>query len=103
LRETAEADPEQHGIWGELGAAQIQLGMNTDAETGLKAALARQPEDSSTSDFDRDGRIDAAVTTLNAPIELWWNQTPQRNWLQLRLEGKRSNRSAIGGARNLQR
>jgi tetratricopeptide (TPR) repeat protein len=48
LRETAEADPEQHGIWGELGVAQIQLGMNTDAETSLKAALARQPEDSST-------------------------------------------------------
>ena len=48
------------------------------------------------ADFDRDGRIDAAVTALNKPIELWWNRSPQRNWLQLRLRGKRSNGSAIG-------
>jgi enediyne biosynthesis protein E4 len=48
------------------------------------------------ADFDRDGRIDAVVTSLNAPIELWWNRTPKRNWLQFRLQGSRSNRSAIG-------
>lgn len=52
------------------------------------------------ADFDRDGRIDAAVTALNAPIELWWNRTPSdnpiRHWLQLRLTGGKSNRSAIG-------
>jgi hypothetical protein len=52
------------------------------------------------ADFNRDGRIDAAVTALNAPIELWWNRSPQdsasRHWLQLRLTGRRSNRSAIG-------
>jgi hypothetical protein len=52
------------------------------------------------ADFDRDGRIDAAVTALNAPIELWWNRSPLENsghhWIQLRLTGRRSNRSAIG-------
>ncbi len=52
------------------------------------------------ADFDRDGRLDAAVTALNAPIELWWNRTaresPARHWLQLRLTGRKSNRSAIG-------
>jgi len=52
------------------------------------------------ADFDRDGRMDAAVTALNAPIELWWNRSPQedpaRHWLQLRLTGTKSNRSAIG-------
>jgi hypothetical protein len=52
------------------------------------------------ADFDRDGRLDAAVSALNAPIELWWNRTggehPVSHWLQLRLTGKRSNRSAIG-------
>jgi hypothetical protein len=52
------------------------------------------------ADFDRDGRLDAAVTSLNAPIELWWNRSPRENpsrhWLQLRLTGTRSNRSAIG-------
>jgi hypothetical protein len=52
------------------------------------------------ADFDRDGRLDAAVTALNGPLELWWNRTPQENparhWLQLRLTGRKSNRSAIG-------
>lgn len=52
------------------------------------------------ADFDRDGRIDAAVTALNAPIELWWNrsarESPARHWLQLRLTGRKSNRSAVG-------
>ncbi len=48
------------------------------------------------SDFDRDGRIDAAVTAIGERIELWWNRSPQKRWLQLRLKGTRSNRSAIG-------
>jgi hypothetical protein len=52
------------------------------------------------ADFDRDGRMDAAVTAVNAPIELWWNRSPRQNparhWLQLRLTGVKSNRSAIG-------
>jgi hypothetical protein len=52
------------------------------------------------ADFDRDGRIDAAVTAINSPIELWWNrsqrESPARHWVQLRLTGRRSNRSAIG-------
>jgi hypothetical protein len=48
------------------------------------------------ADFDRDGRMDVAVTALNEPIELWWNRSPERHWLELQLKGKRSNRSAIG-------
>jgi len=52
------------------------------------------------ADFDRDGRIDVAVTALNGPLELWWNRGAQQgaapHWLQLRLTGTRSNRSAIG-------
>jgi hypothetical protein len=48
------------------------------------------------ADFDHDGRIDAAVTSLNAPIELWWNRSQAHHWLQLRLQGRKSNRSAIG-------
>jgi hypothetical protein len=51
------------------------------------------------ADFDRDGRLDIAVTALNAPIELWWNRTPAgpaSHWLQMRLTGAASNRSAIG-------
>lgn len=50
------------------------------------------------ADFDHDGRIDAAVTAIGKPVELWWNRSPRKNWLQLKLRGKRSNRSAIGAA-----
>ena len=50
------------------------------------------------ADFDRDGRLDVAVTALNAPMELWWNrsETPHHHWIELRLTGGESNRSAIG-------
>jgi tetratricopeptide (TPR) repeat protein len=48
LRHAAEADPEQRGIWGELGIAQAEIGKRTDAEASLKTARARQPEASST-------------------------------------------------------
>ena len=67
---------------------------------GADFAQAAQHRGVVFADFDRDGRLDAAVTSLNAPIELWWNRSPRENpsrhWLQLRLTGTRSNRSAIG-------
>jgi hypothetical protein len=52
------------------------------------------------ADFDRDGRMDAAVSAINSPIELWWNRSerekPVRNWLQVKLRGTKSNRAGIG-------
>ena len=52
------------------------------------------------ADFDRDGRMDAAVSGINSPIELWWNrserETPVRNWLQVKLKGTKSNGAGIG-------
>ncbi len=48
-------------------------------------------------DIDNDGRLDAVVTTNNGPAHLLMNRTPTRHhWLRLRLEGKRSNRDALG-------
>jgi enediyne biosynthesis protein E4 len=63
---------------------------------GPDFALARLHRGAVFADFDRDGRVDAAVTALNAPIELWWNRSPMQHWLRLRLRGRTSNRSAIG-------
>lgn len=48
------------------------------------------------SDFDNDGRIDIAVNALNGEAELWKNLSPMKHWLQLKLTGTKSNRSAIG-------
>ena len=48
-------------------------------------------------DFDRDGDLDVLVSTNNGPAYLYRNDGGNRNhWLQLRLEGTRSNRDGIG-------
>ena len=48
-------------------------------------------------DFDRDGDLDILIATNNAPAHLYRNDGGNRNhWLQLKLEGTKSNRSAIG-------
>jgi hypothetical protein len=48
-------------------------------------------------DFDRDGRIDAAVSRIGENARIFRNTTPaQHHWLVLRLKGRRSNRDGIG-------
>jgi hypothetical protein len=63
---------------------------------GKEFALPRMHRGAVFADFDRDGRLDVAVTAIGERTELWWNRSPRRHWLQLRLKGKQSNRSAIG-------
>jgi len=45
LRRSATADPEQQGIWGELGVEQVRHGMRVEAASTLKTALERQPRE----------------------------------------------------------
>ena len=41
--------------------------------------------------------LDVVVTALSAPAEIWMNDSPGGNhWLELKLEGTKSNRDAIG-------
>jgi hypothetical protein len=48
-------------------------------------------------DFDRDGDLDILITTNNGPSCLYRNDGGNRNhWLQVRLEGTKSNRDGIG-------
>jgi enediyne biosynthesis protein E4 len=48
-------------------------------------------------DFDRDGDLDVLFTNNNGPAYLYRNDGGNRNhWLQLKLVGTKSNRSAIG-------
>ncbi len=48
-------------------------------------------------DFDHDGDLDVLVATNNGPAYLYRNDGGNRNhWLQMRLEGTRSNRDGIG-------
>jgi hypothetical protein len=48
-------------------------------------------------DFDNDGDIDILVVNMNEPPSLLRNDlTGKQNWIKIKLEGVKSNRSAIG-------
>jgi hypothetical protein len=48
-------------------------------------------------DLDDDGRVDAVITALDEPVEIWRNVSPAPNrWLAVRTVGTRSNRDGIG-------
>jgi hypothetical protein len=49
------------------------------------------------ADFDNDGRMDLFVTNANAEPFLYHNVLPTgAHWLELKLEGRKSNRDAVG-------
>jgi hypothetical protein len=47
-------------------------------------------------DFNGDGSLDIVIVNLNEPPSLLLNQNHEGNWLLISLEGKTSNKSAIG-------
>ena len=48
LETSAADDPEQAGIWGELGIAQFEVGKQAEAHVSLKEAQAREPHEAAT-------------------------------------------------------
>ena len=56
---------------------------DVSAEAGL--TLVKAHRGAAFADFDGDGRVDAVVSSLGAPAELWENVSPEpRHWLVLR-------------------
>jgi hypothetical protein len=67
------------------------------AEAGFTAIAPARHRGSAVGDLDGDGRLDVVVTALSAPAEIWINDSPASNhWLEIRLQGTRSNRDGIG-------
>ena len=68
---------------------------DVSAEAGLAPVKAHRG--AAFADFDGDGRLDAVVSALGEPAELWQNVTPDAgHWIVLRLQGVRDNRDGIG-------
>ncbi len=81
-------------VFANLGHAVFRA---LTAEAGLTAQPPRRHRGSALGDLNRDGRLDLVVSALAAPAEIWLNDSPGGNhWLDLDLEGTRSNRDGIG-------
>jgi len=70
--------------------------VDVSSGAGQDFQVARVHRGAAFADFDNDGRIDIAVTSINGPVELWMNRSPMQHWLQLKLEGTRSNATGLG-------
>ncbi len=66
-------------------------------EAGFTASPPARHRGCAFGDFDGDGRMDIIVTALGANAELWMNRTENSgHWLDIALEGVKSNRDGIG-------
>jgi enediyne biosynthesis protein E4 len=93
---------------GRLGSAVRQpnsvlrnlQGKRFDDLTETAGLLGRKPQlyrGAAFADFDNDGLMDVAVSALNAPAELWHNQSRSgHQWIAFRPRGTISNRDGIG-------
>ncbi len=83
---TVFRNPGAHGKW------QALIG-----EAGFEASAAARHRGCAFGDFDGDGRVDVVVSALGRNPELWMNRTENSgHWLDVALEGTKSNRDGIG-------
>jgi hypothetical protein len=69
--------------------------LETQAGEGVTAAHSSRG--CAFGDFDNDGDIDVLIVNMNEPPSLLRNDLQDKqNWLKIKLEGVKSNRSAIG-------
>ncbi len=90
----AERVPQSNSVFVNLKNGKFADGSPTAGPDFARKAIHRGV---AFGDVDNDGRIDAVVTALNGPIELWRNMSPVPNhWLLIRAAGTKSNRDGMG-------
>jgi hypothetical protein len=66
-------------------------------EAGLDATAPARHRGCAFGDFDGDGKVDVVVAALLKPAEIWMNRTDGAgHWLDISLQGSKSNRDGIG-------
>ncbi len=85
---------QHNSVFRNLGAMKFAA---LTGEAGLAVNAPSRHRGSAVGDLNGDGRPDVVVSALAAPAEIWLNESPGgAHWLELRLEGTRSNRDGIG-------
>ena len=86
--------PEPNSVFRNMGNGKFQ---EVSANAGPDFQKAAPHRGVAFGDIDNDGRIDAVVTALGAPVELFHNLSVGNNhWILLKLVGHKSNRMGIG-------
>src|SRR5262249_9563397 len=79
------------------GLGKGRFAVVADAGDGCDRAAAHRGR--GFGDLDGDGRVDVVVTAIGEPPEVLYNVSADAgHWLEVRLEGTRSNRDGIGAA-----
>jgi hypothetical protein len=88
------ANKTPRAVFRNLGNGTFEELMET---AGPAVAEAHCSRGCAFGDFDNDGDVDVLIVNLNEPPSLLRNDLPgKQNWIKVKLEGVKSNRSAIG-------
>jgi hypothetical protein len=70
---------------------------DVSSKAGSSFSVAAPHRGAAFGDLNNDGKVDAVVTVLNGPPEIWMNRSSSRNhWILLKLVGVKSNRDGLG-------
>jgi enediyne biosynthesis protein E4 len=94
LASTNLAIEQPNTVFRNLGGMKFEA---LTAEAGFTAQPPSRHRGAAVGDLNGDGKLDVVVNAINAPAEIWINQSPGNNhWIEFKLQGTKSNRDGIG-------